>query len=98
MPVPRVRRVTRWLVGAKNKKAAVGTKNFHRSSRRIRPPVDVYQKFICLVSRVVVIAVAAGIKYQRHQSAADQQRKHDAAGNGHIAVDRDVLAAEMRPG
>src|SRR5450631_3945403 len=61
-------------------------------------PVDIYQLFMQLMRRRVVIAVAAGIENQRHKAAADQQRKHHAAGNGHIAIGRDGYAAEMVPG
>src|SRR5271169_1182636 len=46
----------------------------------------------------VVIAVPARVEHQRHQPAADQQREHDAAGNGDVAVERQGIAAEPLPG
>src|SRR6185369_785523 len=48
--------------------------------------------------RVVVVALPARIKHERHQAAADRQRHHHTTDDGEPAVERDRVAAEVDPG
>lgn len=47
---------------------------------------------------VIVVTVTAGIEHQRHQTAADQQRKQNSSDDREISVKRYGLTTQMRPG